>query len=385
MARMRTRRLDALDGLRGLMALGIVVLHVWMFDYGDAHRPDKGPLDLFAGELRLGVPVFFALSGFLVHRAFVAASLDGRPRPDLRRYAIRRAARILPAYWAALAVSFVAMRLVDHPLAVEAAQLPRFLLFAQNMDPDTARQLDPPMWTLGVEVGFYLLLPLFALLTMRLDRTRQALVCGAVIAVGAAVVTVHALAGLDPRIEDVLPYHLAAFGSGMLVVTLTHGRSVSRPAARALLAGGVALLLLDGLWHALGAGPQDLRDVVADLPGSAGIALIIASYALHDRRSPVLGSFPVRWAGTLSYATYLLHYPVIIVLRSEDRWPEDLGRALVLVVGITYAAALVCWHLVESPALRWAARRTAAPIPAATPPRRHPHHDRVHLGEPVEA
>jgi peptidoglycan/LPS O-acetylase OafA/YrhL len=356
---MRTRRLDALDGLRGLTALGIVVLHVWMFDYGDAHRPDKGLVDLFVGELRLGVPVFFALSGFFVHRAFVAASLEGRPRPDLGRYAIRRAARILPAYWLALAVSFVAMRLVDHPLAVDAAQLPAFLLFAQNMDPETARQLDPPMWTLGVEVAFYVLLPLVALGTMRLRRTGQALVCGAIITTGAAVVALHALVGFDPRIVDALPYHLTAFGSGMLVVTLTHGRSASRVTGRALLAAGAALVLLDGVWHALGLGPQLLREVVADVPASAGIALVLASYALSERRSRLLGSFPVRWAGTLSYGTYLLHYPVIILLRTQDHWPERFGAALALVMTLTIAAALVCWHLVESPALRWVARRTS--------------------------
>ena len=48
-------RLGALDGLRGLAALAVVVLHVWMFSYGDAGRPPKGVLDLLIGELRLGV------------------------------------------------------------------------------------------------------------------------------------------------------------------------------------------------------------------------------------------------------------------------------------------------------------------------------------------
>src|SRR6201999_4672594 len=91
------QRFDALDGLRGLAALGVLVLHVWMFSYGDQHRPPKGLLDFTLGELRLGVQLFFVLSGFLIFRPFVAAALDGAQRmPSLRRYAIRRAARILP-------------------------------------------------------------------------------------------------------------------------------------------------------------------------------------------------------------------------------------------------------------------------------------------------
>src|SRR4051794_25264744 len=100
---MPRQRLDALDGLRGLAALGVLVLHVWMFSYGDLHRPPKGFLDLVFGELRLGVQLFFVLSGFLIFRPFVAAALDGARRaPRLSRYAIRRAARILPGYWLAL-------------------------------------------------------------------------------------------------------------------------------------------------------------------------------------------------------------------------------------------------------------------------------------------
>src|ERR1700754_790192 len=76
------QRLDALDGLRGLAALGVLVLHVWMFSYGDLHKPPKGLLDFTLGELRLGVQLFFVLSGFLIFRPFVAAALSGaRPRP----------------------------------------------------------------------------------------------------------------------------------------------------------------------------------------------------------------------------------------------------------------------------------------------------------------
>src|SRR4051812_6590794 len=119
-------RLDALDGLRGLAALGVLVLHVWMFSYGDNGKPPKGLLDLALGELRLGVQLFFVLSGFLLFRPFVAAALGGGPRPSLRRYAVRRAARILPAYWAAVFGSFLLLRHLGHPMQVAPERLPVF-------------------------------------------------------------------------------------------------------------------------------------------------------------------------------------------------------------------------------------------------------------------
>src|SRR4051812_18234384 len=148
-------RLEALDGLRGLSALGIVVLHVWMFDWGDAHRPAKTAADLAIGELRLGVPLFFVLSGFLLHRAFVGAALDGRPAPGLRRYARHRLARIVPAYWLALAGAYAVLRAADHPPIPGPSELPLFALFAQNQFAGTHGLPHPPAWTLGVGRSFY--------------------------------------------------------------------------------------------------------------------------------------------------------------------------------------------------------------------------------------
>src|SRR5215218_5675070 len=170
-------RLDALDGLRGLAATGVLVLHVWMFSYGDSHRPPKDFLDLTIGELRLGVQLFFVLSGFLIFRPFVAAALDGARRgPSLTRYVIRRTARILPGYWLALVGSFLLLRHLDHRTQIDLAQVPIFLLFAQNHFEETIKHLDPPMWTLGIEMSFYATLPLVGWLALRLGSHRGRLV-----------------------------------------------------------------------------------------------------------------------------------------------------------------------------------------------------------------
>src|SRR5687767_15804809 len=54
-----------------------------------------------------GIWLFFALSGYLIGAPFVRALQSGEPLPGAKRYATRRAARILPAYWIALATLLI--------------------------------------------------------------------------------------------------------------------------------------------------------------------------------------------------------------------------------------------------------------------------------------
>jgi acetyltransferase len=69
---MRVRN-HALDGLRGLAALGVLTLHVWMFKVQGAHRREA-LVSLLTGELRLGVVLFFVLSGYLLAGPWVASA-----------------------------------------------------------------------------------------------------------------------------------------------------------------------------------------------------------------------------------------------------------------------------------------------------------------------
>ena len=354
-------RVDALDGLRGLAAFGVVVLHVWMFSYGDLHHPPKTVLDLVAGELRLGVQLFFVLSGYLVFRPFVAAALDGRRGPRLGRYALRRAARILPAYWVALAGSFLLLRHVDHPMQVDASQLPTFLLFAQNQFDSTIKHLDPPMWTLAIEVSFYALLPLAGALALRLGRRRgrQAALCITLVSAGMACVALSAEHRWPETLSTSLLLHLVEFGAGMTAAVLLHRRTLAPRAVAACIVGGLVLVVANSTWHARTLGAQWLRSDLGDAPGIAGLALVVAALAARRGRTRALALGPARWLGTISYGLYLVHFPVIVGLRMTGHWPETLGRQLALVSAITVPIATALWFGVERPAIRWAQRRTA--------------------------
>lgn len=373
------RRLDALDGLRGAAAVGIVVLHVWMFHQGDLGSPERSTLDIAISQLRLGMPMFFVLSGFLIFRPFVAAAIEARERPDLRRYAIRRTARIVPAYWVAIVIPAVLLALLDHGEARPVEQLPIYLLFAQNYVDATAQGLNPPTWTIAVEASFYVAAPILAIglawITARMTRPERrrmvlAAACVALLVIGAYVLGQCAINGPNHSpLKDSLLGRLNSFAAGMLAAVLVHGRRVRPRVAYALVAGGAVLLLSEAAVRGYSLLSPTLRDVIVDTPASVGVAMMIAGFALG--RIPgeaILARGPLQWYGKLSYGLYLWHFPVIYLLRSLDRWPDTLPGAIAAVMIPSTLLATLSWSLLEQPAIAWGQRRTArAAEPSETP------------------
>ena len=128
-----------MDGLRGLAALAVVVLHVWM--YTDANFPKPGRTDLLdraIGELRIAVVLFFVLSGFLLAQPWI----NGRP-PALGRYAVRRFARIAPAYWAAVIGSLALLHGTGHGRDIAVHDLPKFMALPRQRVPGDAQPARP--------------------------------------------------------------------------------------------------------------------------------------------------------------------------------------------------------------------------------------------------
>ena len=167
MARISRPRLHALDGLRGLAALAVVVLHVWM--YTDANFPAPGRTDLLdraIGELRdRGRAVLRAVG--LPARAAVGQRPAAGARAATR---VRRFARIAPAYWAAVIGSLLLLHGTGHGRDIALHDLPKFVFFVANVFPETRNQLDPPLWSLHIEVSFYVVLPLIGLALLRAGR-----------------------------------------------------------------------------------------------------------------------------------------------------------------------------------------------------------------------
>ena len=373
------RRTDGLDGLRALAALAVLSFHVWLYRDNRPHLlADRSALDHTLLQMNLGLICFFVLSGFLLHRAFARAALAGGPAVDARRYALRRAARIIPAYYVCMGGCLILFALVGYdPITPSAGQLPIFALFAQNYSGATLMQLNPVTWTLSVEAAFYVVLPLIGLLVLWLARGGARAQAAVLVGFVALTVLWRALElrhGWGAIAEKTLPAYLGHFALGMLAALwVEHRRLAERPplsAARtALLAGaGAVLVIALATWHETTIDLFGARDIAANLPAALGFALIVAAVAGGAGRSVSwLSARPLVFVGVISYGVYLWHLPLLLVAREAGLLPHDLAPRMLTVLALALGAAWLSWVVVERPAMRWAARRPrrAARVAAA--------------------
>jgi peptidoglycan/LPS O-acetylase OafA/YrhL len=378
------RRAAAVDGLRAIAALAVVAYHAWLYTLATVTASHRDTLaDQVFHELRLGLVLFFVLSGFLLYQPWVRSALRDTAPPRLGSYMIRRAARILPAYYLALAGSIALLWGLRGETGVRlpaGGDLWTFAVFAQNFSDTTVLKLDPPLWTLAVEVSFYLALPALGWMALRLRHAGRpgqlavplAFLLGALAYNGA----IDGGAALWPT--KVLPAMGQYFAVGMLAAVLCDARSAGRRMAYALLAGGTLIVLADAWWAADAATRGShgaLLHTIRDTPAAVGFACIIAAAARATKPPRVLAARPVAWLGRVSYGIYLWHVPLLLFLRAHDALPLSPIGALVVVLAPTVAIAAASWHAVELPLqvrARRATRRSTRPAavagrPAAAP------------------
>ncbi len=174
-----TRRLHGLDTLRALAVLVVVLYHLTIF----GELPERLlPVTYFGF---MGVDLFFVLSGYLIGQQVLRSYAGGRPVSTLEFYS-RRAYRILPSYFAVLALYFL------WPSWRESPGLPplwKFLTFTMNFSVSFQTHAFSHAWSLCVEEHFYLLLPLPVWLLMHKPSPRKT----------AAVLTFTMLGGIALR------------------------------------------------------------------------------------------------------------------------------------------------------------------------------------------
>ena len=360
-------RSGALDGLRGSAALAVLVFHVWLYRPGGPPGPRRAFADKVLFELNLGLVCFFVLSGYLLYRSFARAALGATTEVDLRGYARRRAARILPGYYVCLVGALLLYALVGAgDLVPPFGQVASFFVFAQSYSPATLTAVNAVTWTLCVEAAFYLLLPLLGWAALRLGPRRVGLQVALLLALVGSTAAWNALAhvsGWSAVATKSLPAYIGAFALGMLVALWAERRSVNRgghrgarlsPRASAVLAiAGAALVVGTGYWHERWGSHTIGHQVLVDLPAAAGFALLIA--ALVAGRGPAPALFRVRplvEAGVISYGLYLWHIPLILVLLRVGLLPGALPVRLVVVLALTATVAWLSWRVVERPVLR---------------------------------
>src|SRR5271156_493267 len=200
--------------MRACAAVGVVITHV-AFQTGHS----SGVAGRLFGRFDLAVAVFFALSGFLLWRSHAAAARGLASRPQTGHYLRSRVVRIMPAYVVAVAVILSLLPDADHAsLTVWLANL----TLTQIYVPLTLTGGLTQMWSLSVEVTFYLALPILALLARRVPvRVRVP----AIAALGVASwfwgwIPFAAPAGLNPL--NWPPAFFSWFAAGMLLAEWVH-------------------------------------------------------------------------------------------------------------------------------------------------------------------
>ena len=378
MNRETQRRDAALDGLRGIAALMVFAIHIWIYQLPNTvelRRDSWEKTLLFEG--RVAFVMFFVLSGYLLYRAFARAAVRGSEPVNVRSYLVRRAARIVPAYYVAilgtLALLWAAGDVPGRRL-VDTVQLPLFFVFGQNYSPDTLLKLNAATWTLAIEVVFYLMLPVVGWLALRWARGsvgRQALLLGGLAVAGLAWNALDYAAGWGPVASHSPPSFLPYFACGMLVALLVESRRVrgtpplGRVTSAALVSGAAVVLVLNGWWHATFAHDAVAMEVLADSGAAVAFAAIIAALVLGTGTGVRwMGSRPLAWMGEITYGFYLWHIPLIVCARGLGLLPGGVLSGVVLLpVAIAFGAA--SWYWIERPIMRRAARLKRAATEAS--------------------
>lgn len=357
------------DGIRAIAALSVVVYHAVFFTTWF-----RTPGGSFLWNLNSGVWVFFVTSGFLLYRPFVEANLNGGPHVGLRGYAIRRVARIYPAYWAVLAFFTFVMpktNLVGVGESLRNATLTQTYFPARN--PFLVGV--PPAWSLVVEITFYAFLPLYAAAVGLATRRWPA---GAVELTGVGLLAVAGLAavvaiadGYTAAWITVLPQNLMAFAFGMLVAVLSARRSADRTLERLHRLGRPAWLwwTLAGLafvsiplilgvepFAPLGSGQIIGLGICQTLIGACIVVPAVFGPQDHGFIRRVLRSRVLVFLGVISYGIYLSHWFVLVIVQHdwlgwsflEGSWVVLLAVALPVVI----AAASLSWYALERPVMR---------------------------------
>jgi peptidoglycan/LPS O-acetylase OafA/YrhL len=362
------RRLAGLDGVRGLAALYVVVFHIFLRvfpGYPVDHAPFWAAWFIYG---RFAVVVFIVLSGFSLA---LSPARHGWRLDATSRFAQRRARRILPAYWAALAFSLAVAWLIIPQPGQGVPNLGSVLangLLVQNFAP--AHLPNAAFWSMAVEAQLYVAFPLLLLMVRRWGAMAM------LAAVTLVVATVGVVGPQVSRLETFLihsPPELAAlFALGVLAAGIVSASTARRSwpwgwLALAAAAPVVATICWQGsvwtidhlFWVDLAVGPA--------------VACLLAALAT-GQAAPLLRLLetrPIRNLGRSSYSLYLIHAPIVVVVyekivagRVAPGVPAFLV-SLVLTLPLSIVLARLFAAVFEIPFQRrrssfWAARRPRA-------------------------
>lgn len=353
---MSSRYIPALDGLRALAVIAVVIYHM------NATALQSG---------LLGVTIFFVLSGYLI-TGLLIREWSTTKKINLPQFWLRRVRRLFPAIVFVLLGTIVLTGVFAPDMLTKLRNdIVAALLFFTNwwyifQDVSYFEAMGAPspvthFWSLAIEEQFYLIWPplLLLLLSKRVKKRhiQLGLLVTAIASAAAMAILYSPQAdpsrvyyGTDTRAFSLLIGAFLAFEFPPARVN-GHGRQgfTARDRKIALGVGSAALAGILVMMVAVnGYSPFLYYGGIALLSLLTG-ALIIT---LADGRSPLARFFALRplvWIGKLSYSIYLWHYPLLLLMNprnftGETPWFAYVGQALVIL-----AVSAISYYVVETP------------------------------------
>jgi peptidoglycan/LPS O-acetylase OafA/YrhL len=399
--------MPGLDGLRGCMLLLVLTAHFYFLTHGATQ-----PVDRFIFHFResgwFALDVFFVMSGFLI----TGILLDSKSRPQFfRNFYVRRFLRIFPIYYAALVAIFIVLprlNIIDPSGVGDLVRaqkwywsyLTNFLVATTREPPNSVVAYTRHLWSLAVEEQYYLVWPLVVYCC---SRRRLVQICLALVAAALLFRCTGVALGMHPRALYVLTFsRMDSLATGSLVAVLvrqpgwlTTLRRWSWPAVGTVAAMGAVVIAVTGELSAFRPGMQSVGYTVVAI-GAAGLVIIAATADSGTGLGRFLSHPIMTQLGTYSYATYVTHTFVYLIIQRAFPgltrlplvggygWPASLVQLAVLMAA-SISVGLLSWHLFEKHFLKlkrffaYAGRPVSAaglpvpglaPVPAPAPPAR---------------
>lgn len=323
-----------ITGLRAVAVLAVLFYHAGVPGFSGGY---------------VGVDVFFVISGFLITRLIT----DGVDSGDFRfkDFYARRFRRLYPALLATLVLTLFAGGVFLYPNHLEQlskstlaalVSLSNFYFWGEAGYFDLSSEYKPLLhtWSLGLEEQFYLLWPVVVVLLLGIKADRYRLILLASLAVLSFVLSLHWVVNQPAAAFYLLPGRVFEFCMGALLLWLP--RPQSRYWLNGLFVVGLAMVLVSIMAFSRN----------TPFPGSAallpcgGAALLIQ--CRHSRLAWILSNRAMVAVGTISYSVYLVHWPLMVMVRYQRFEPLHADAKWLLVVASLLLGALL-WRLVEQP------------------------------------
>lgn len=357
--------LPELDGVRGIAVLLVVLYHLQGYAGVGNNRT---PYGYFASIGWSGVDLFFVLSGFLI----TGILLDSRSQEKyFQKFYARRILRIFPLYYLVVAGVFIAgpplLRYFSRGALIDNLVKPGSQIFAWTFtlnipfafDYNRISRLLHPLWSLSIEEQFYLIWPLTVFLLK--PRTLR-FVCAALVGSALLARVAFVIAGQTTAAFALTPCRTDALALGAFLAATVRNRGGLEMLGR--WGWKMSIVALAGIIvTAFFRGTEDTDPVILTL----GISLLGIFYAsfLGGVVSAPQESIPgrvlrlpvLRFLGKYSYAIYMFHQAIIIMMIRKvppaslvARLHSPLAGSLAFsaIFGIvTIAAAMASWWLLE--------------------------------------